>query len=132
MKPALKITFDYKLNVTDVRTIEPVYLDPFMYGPGFYGSPFYGRRFYGYGYDPFFWGPPVVQYQDRTTQLSRRELHLLISRYGDAKGLYDVRVNSRGQNPSLPAVMPYLVRSAFADFPGQSGVPRTIALQLPN
>ena len=132
-KPALKITFDYTVNVTDIHTVEPVYADPFFYGDGFYGSSgFYrgGHRYYGAGFDPFFWGPPTVAYRDRSFQLNRRQLHVLISRYADNKSLYDVKVNSQGENPSLSMVMPYLVRSAFADFPGKSGATRTVDLKM--
>lgn len=130
-QPALKITFDYSQTISDVRVIQPVYADPFFYGAGFYGRGFYGRGYYGLGYDSI-WGPPLVQYQDRTYQLSNRQMHLLISRYADSKSLYDVKVNSRGENPSLAVVMPYMVKSAFADFPGQSGSTRTIDLKMQN
>ena len=141
-KPGLKIQLDFNLDVTDVRSIQPVYADPYFYGSGFYGRGFYGNRFYnggfygrpyyGFGYDPYFWGPPVVTYEDRSYQVSKRRLHVLISRYADNKSLYDVTVDSQGSNPSLPAVMPYLVHSAFADFPGKSGVPHTVELKVNN
>ena len=128
-QPALKILLDYSLSVSDLRVIQPVYADPFFYGGGFYGRGFYGRSYYGMGFDPF-WGAPLVTYQDRTFQLNNRQLHVLISRYGDGKSLYDVKVMSRGENPSMSAVMPYLVKSAFADFPGRSGITRTIDLKM--
>ena len=128
-KPALKMTVDYSVAVSDLRTIEPVYVDPYFYGSPFYYPPFYRRGFYGFGYDPF-WFPPVVEYRDQTVQINRRQLHVLISRFVDGKSLYDVKVNSTGQNSSLPAVMPYLVKSAFADFPGPSGVTRTIDMKM--
>jgi hypothetical protein len=41
-----------------------------------------------------------------------------------------VTVKSEGTNSSLAAVMPYLVRSAFAEFPGENGVPRQIELKI--
>lgn len=128
-KPALKLTLDYAVAISDLRTIQPVYGDPFFYGSPFYYPSFYRRGFYGYGYDPF-WFPPVVEYRDQTIQINRRQLHVLISRFADGKSLYDVKVNSTGQNSSLPAVMPYLVKSAFADFPGPSGVTRTIDMKM--
>lgn len=145
-KPSLKITLDYQQQVADVRSIEPVVVDPYFYGPTFYGSGFYGQGGYrrgwygnrygvgypGFGYDPFFRGPQVVGYQDVTYQINRRQLHVLMSRYLDGKAVYDVRVNSQGQNPSLATVMPYLVRSAFADFPGKNGVTRTIEMKVDN
>ncbi|MEB0135880.1 DUF4136 domain-containing protein [Actimicrobium sp. CCC2.4] len=123
--PSLKITLSYNVDVVDVRTVQPVYGDPFFYGGGFYS-----RRHFGFGYDPFFRGPPVIDYQERIYQLHRRQLHVLIARHADGKSLYDVRVNSQGENPSLPAVMPYMVHSAFADFPGKNGMARTIDLKM--
>ena len=139
-KPSLKITFDYGQQIVDVRTIEPVVVDPYFYGSGFYGGGFYGRGpyrrgfyggpFIGYGIDPFYWGPPLVRYQDVSYPVSHRQLHLLISRYTDSKSVYEVTVRSQGQNPSLAAVMPYMVRSAFSNFPGQSGVTRTIDMKM--
>lgn len=150
-KPSLKITVDFDQKIADVRTIQPVAIDPYFYGGGFYGSGFfgggafrhgyYGSRFgygypgYGYpgfGYDPYFYGPPAVAYQDVTYQVARRQLHVLISRYLDGKAAYDVTVNSQGQNLSLATVMPYLVRGAFADFPAKNGVTRTIDMKMDN
>ncbi|GAA4033898.1 DUF4136 domain-containing protein [Actimicrobium antarcticum] len=129
-KPSLKIMLDFSVQSVDVRVVQPVYADPFFYGPGFYGRGFYSRRHFGAGFDPFYWGPLMVEYQDRTYQLNRRQLHVTISRYADGKSLYDVKVQSQGENPSLAAVMPYLVQSAFVDFPGKSGGSRTIDLKI--
>lgn len=142
-KPSLKITFDFSQRIVDVRAIQPVVVDPYFYGHRFYGAGFYGRGafrggFYGagvggyggYGVDPFYWGPPVVQYQDVSYALSQRQLHLMIRRYADNKSVYDVTVQSQGQNPSLAAVMPYMVRSAFTGFPGPNGVTRTIEMKM--
>jgi hypothetical protein len=46
------------------------------------------------------------------------------------KKLYETTVVSEGTNSSLAAVMPFMVRSAFTDFPGPSGVPRRVELKL--
>lgn len=145
-KPSLKILIDFDQHIADVRTIQPVAIDPYFSGSAFYGNGFYGygpyrHGFYGsrfgygfpgFGYDPYFYGPPAVVYQDVTYQVARRQLHVLIRRYIDGKAVYDVKVNSQGQNLSLVTVMPYLVRSAFADFPGKSGVTRTVDMKIDN
>ena len=128
--PTLKIVLSYNVNVADVRTVQPVYVDPFFYGGGFYGGGFYSRRHFGFGYDPFFRGPPVVDYQELVYQVYKRQLHVLISRHADGKSLYDVRVNSQGENPALTVVMPYMVRSAFAEFPGKNGTARIIDMKM--
>jgi hypothetical protein len=54
----------------------------------------------------------------------------LIAGNKDGKKLFDVTVNSDGDNGSLAFAMPYMVRSAFTDFPGKSGVPHRIDLKI--
>ncbi|MEC5216973.1 hypothetical protein RCH09_001929 [Actimicrobium sp. GrIS 1.19] len=129
-KPALKVTLSFAANEVDVTSVEPVFVDPYFYGSGYYGRGFYPRPFYRGAYDPFFWGPPTVAYQQRSYALQRRQLQVRISRNADGKSLYDVKVNSEGENSSLAAVMPYMVRSAFAEFPGKSGATRTVEMKM--
>lgn len=133
----LKVAMSYDINVRDIRVVEPVLLDPW-YGSAFYGprwrghgyySPFYGP-FYGPYYSPFFYAPPIVQQRETRYQLANRQLKIVMSQAADSRKIYDVTVSSEGTNTSLAAVMPYLVRSAFADFPGKSGVPRRIELKM--
>jgi len=57
-------------------------------------------------------------------------LHVVIMQAADGKKLYDTTVVSEGSNGSLAAIMPYLVRSMFADFPGKNGVPRQVELKM--
>lgn len=129
----LKVAMNYDVNVRDIRVVEPVLIDPW------YGSPFYGPRwrahgyygpFYGPYYSPLWYAPPLVQQRETRYQLANRQLKILISQAADSRKLYDVTVTSEGTNPSLAAVMPYMVRSAFVDFPGKSGVPRRIELKV--
>lgn len=126
----LKVTMGYNMNVRDVRVVEPVIVDPW-YGPPFYGPRWHGGYgYYGPFYDPFWYGAPLVGQRDTRFQLFTRQLNVTIAQTADAKKLYDVTVNSEGTNGSLAAVMPYMVRSAFADFPGKSGVPRRVELKM--
>jgi hypothetical protein len=127
----LKVGIQYSLSARDVRVVEPVFTDPF-YGPAW--GPFFGPRwshagFYSPFYDPFWYAQPT-QMIERNFQVFTRRLRIPISRSADGKMLYDVTVNSEGTNGSLPAVMPYLVRSAFEDFPGKNGVPRRVELKM--
>ena len=128
----LRVAFDYNVKVRDVRMIQPVFVDPYWYDSGFYAPYYYRRDFYGRSfdsfYDPFWYGPPVVAYQQSDYQLYHRQLHIGIVQARDGKKLYQVTVDSEGRNGSLAAVMPYMVRSAFADFPGKSGVARQVEL----
>lgn len=125
----LKVTMRYSVNVRDVRVVQPVIVDPW------HGSPFFGPRWPGYGYygpfyDPFWYGPPLVQQRESRYQLFTRQLKVVIAQAADSKKLYDATIDSEGTNGSLAAVMPYMVRSAFGDFPGQSGVPRRVELKM--
>jgi hypothetical protein len=124
----LKVALRYSIDVRDIRVIQPVIVDS-------WGSPWYGPRWHRYGplnpfYDPFWPGIPVVAYQDARYQLFTRLLNVTISQTVDARKLFDVTVKSEGSNGSLATVMPYMVRSAFAEFPGRSGVPRIVNLKM--
>lgn len=125
----LKVTVATSMTSRDVRVIETVPVDPW------YGSPYYGPAwprfgYYGPFYDPFWYGPPLVQQRDVQYTLYTRQLKIGIVRVADGKRLYDVTVDSQGTNSSLAEVMPYMIRSAFTDFPGPSGVPRIIKLKM--
>jgi hypothetical protein len=128
---ALTVAMEYKVDTRDVRVVEPVAVDPYpWYGPGFYGPywPHYGY-YHPFAY-PYWYGPPIVEQRESRYRLFTRELKIGIARVADGKKLHDVTVKSEGTNNSLPAVMPYMIRSAFKDFPGPSGVPRTISLKM--
>jgi hypothetical protein len=122
--PALKATFNYSISVRDVREIYPVVVQP--YGPSPMWHPYYGAMYYS----PFWYGPPIVEHQESTYQVFTRQLRVVLARRQDGQKLYETTVVSEGSNGSLAAVMPYLVRSAFADFPGTSGVPRVVELKM--
>jgi len=130
---ALKVTLRYGIDSRDVRVVEQVPVDPYWYGAPFYG-PFFGPPWrYGYYspfYDPFWYGAPLMVPRETNYQLFTRRLNIAIARAADGRKLYDVSVNSEGRIGSLPAVMPAMIRAAFADFPGPNGVPRQIDLKL--
>lgn len=131
VQPArLKVTLVYGVKVRDVRVIEGTMSDPFWYNSPLYAHRWRGRGYYGPFYDPFWPIAPTTEYVDNTYQVYSRQVRIGMAQLPSAKKLYDVTVNSEGTNGSLAAVMPYLVRSAFIDFPGQSGVPRTITLTM--
>jgi 2-keto-4-pentenoate hydratase/2-oxohepta-3-ene-1,7-dioic acid hydratase in catechol pathway len=127
----LKVGLNYRIQAREVTVMQPVYTDP--YWPYGYDHPFYGPRwrgYYGPYSDPFWYPTPVTQYREVRYQVFRLQLNIVITRSKDAKKLYDVRVDSDGDNGTLAFAMPYMVRSAFADFPGQSGVPRHLKLEI--
>ena len=58
----------------------------------------------------------------------RRELQVSIKDRSD-KRLFDVTVHNMSDELSTPQLMPALVHSAFAGFPGPSGTVRRVELQ---
>jgi hypothetical protein len=124
-KPALKAAMSYSINGRDVREVYPVVVHPYPY---WYGPAW--RGYYGPFYDPFWYGPPIVEQRMSQYQLFNRQLRISLSRMTDSKKLFETTVVSEGTNGTLATIMPYLVRSAFAEFPGKSGVPRRIELKM--
>lgn len=84
-----------------------------------YGTPSYG----------------VVGYGTRTDTVFTRYLSIDIadttgSAGGAGRKICEVRAISTGTDGQLAAVMPAIIRSAFEEFPGVSGVPRTVRSPL--
>jgi len=131
---ALKVAMRFTTTDVPVRVVQPVMVDEFSYfGPRY--SAFYGPRFGPRGrfarwhhpfYDPF-WSP-VPAYQVSIEHQYRRELQVSIKDKTD-KRLFDVTVHNLSRHLSTPEVMPALVQSAFAGFPGPSGQVRRVELQ---
>jgi len=128
-KAQLKVRFRYGSDARDVRVIEPVVVDHAYYAPfyGGWGSPYWGNPFGPFG-DPF-WPHMYVQQRESQYVLHTRRLNITLAQASDNRNLFDVTVVSEGRNGNLAGVMPYMVKSAFTDFPGPSGVPRRIELK---
>ena len=109
-----------------MRVVEPVSVDLVRTG---FRPAVYPHHTYGPYAEPFWFGPPLVVPVERNFVSYNRTLEITIARAADGKNLPLV-VHGQGQNPSLPAVMPAMVRSAFTDFPGPSGVPRVLEVKL--
>jgi len=128
--PQLKVALDYGIDGRDVRSIEPVLVDPFWIGPPPLYGPYRSRfGYFGPFYDPF-WYPPMVQQRETSYRLYTRWLEVTITRAADGRQLYQARVKSEGRIDALPTVMPAMIRAAFTDFPGPNGVPRQIEVKL--
>jgi hypothetical protein len=119
------VTFDYGAQETQIMTRRAY--DPYFYGPpGFYGPPWGYGRFYGaYG---GYWGPewvdvPVVGYRDFLNLQIRDVSHANTEVYRSSASAFSSR-------PDLVNIMPYLVRSIFDNFPGNSGSQRVIRYKL--
>ena len=124
----LQVGIRYQVDARDMHVVEPMVVDPW-YGPGF-GRYRYPYGFYGPYADPFLFAPPMVQPVERRFVSYSRKVEITIGRVAGGKNLVQVVVHSQGQNPSLAAVMPAMVRSAFSDFPGPSGVPRVLEVKV--
>jgi hypothetical protein len=133
---ALKVSMRFMTTDIPVRTVEPIYPMSYARSPFFYSSAYYrpywgGRRGWGGGwyspfYDPFWTGMP--EFTETVRHVYRRELQVAIKTM-DGKRLFDVTVHNNSRVMSTPYVMPALVQSAFAGFPGVSGVARTVELK---
>lgn len=110
----------------DMMTVrQPVYYDPWpMYG--YYGRPYWGP-WGGFGpYGP--WGP--TGYVDQSYPVFIHALQIRMTDRATGREVYKVSaVNSTG-DASLFNAMPYLARSALADFPLGNGTVRTVTLPL--
>jgi len=111
----------------DMMTVrQPVYYDPWpMYGP--WGGPFGGGPWGPWGpYGP--WGP--AGYVDQSYPIYIHALQIRMNDRKTGRETYKVTaVNSTG-DPSLYQAMPYLVRSALANFPLGNGTVRTVTLPV--
>lgn len=130
----LKVDFSTRISGRDVRVVDTVLVDSWSgmpwYGPGFY-SPYWGFPGYGYPfYGPGWGGVPVAREQETRYTVFHRELTLKITDAESVRSLYEVTVRSDGREGNLAKVMPYLVASAFKDFPGKSGVPQVVELKM--
>lgn len=134
--PSLAVSMRFLTTDVPVRVIQPVFshFDHYWMPRTAFMRPY--RRGYGYGYwrgyyspfyDPFWYGTP--SYQETIVHHYKRQVHVGIKSIKDGKRLFDVTVNNMSRNASTPDIMPALVQSAFAEFPGVSGVARTVELK---
>jgi hypothetical protein len=73
---------------------------------------------------------PVARERERRYTMFQRQLTLKITDARSQQRVYEITVRSDGEGSSLATVMPYLVESAFKDFPGQNGRTRIIELKM--
>jgi hypothetical protein len=134
--PELTVAMQFSTTVRPVRVVEVV--DPFWntrgYGHGYYRGPWAYRSGYP-GFSPYFspFYDPFMHRQPEFVETIRdgydRQLEVNINAR-DGRKLFDVTVRNSSTIFSTALVMPAMVKSAFVDFPGQSGVPHQIELKL--
>jgi hypothetical protein len=98
--------------------------------PVFYGSPWpgpYWRPFNPWGpFGPF--GPFPPDYVTQSYPVFTHTLGIRISERVSGKEVYNVTARNTSEDPSLVHAMPYLVRSALADFPLANGAVKTVRI----
>lgn len=133
--PALRVSMQFTTTSAPIRVVQaydPFYIPSAHFG---FGPRYYNRRGYGYYgagwnnpfHDPFWGGMP--QYRVATVPNYQREVRVAIKSASDNSRLFDVTVHNQSRDPSTPHVMPALVQSAFAGFPGPNGGARRIELK---
>lgn len=131
---ALTVSFNAMVSAKDFRVVETVVVDSWSgmpwYGPGYYAPYWGGWPGYSPFYGPFGPGMPVARAQERRYTVFYRELKLNINDATAGRPLYEVTVRSEGRDGNLARIMPYLVRSAFTEFPGKSGTPRIVEMKI--
>lgn len=128
--PKLKVAIEYGSTLREVKIAQPVRVDPFWH----HSAPYYFRwhrsGYRTYFYDPFWMNPPVYEYHQMDHTYYERQLRIKIAEAQGGKTLYETTVDNSGINESLAPVMPYMIRSAFTEFPGKSGQPHRVNLKI--
>jgi len=115
------IELAYGIRSDIVTVAEPVYYNPW---PG----PYWGRPFDPWG--P--WGPFPTAYVNQSYPVFTHLLGLRITERASGKEVYNVSARNFGGESSLVRAMPYLARSALADFPLGNGAVHTVKIPVGN
>lgn len=112
------VGLDYSVHGDAMTVTRPVY----------YGNPWgpYWRPFDPWG--PF--GPFPSGYVSQTYPVFTHTLGVRITERTSGKEVYNVTARTTSDESSLVRTMPYLVRSALADFPIGNGVVRTVRIPI--
>jgi len=96
--------------------------------PVFYGNPWAGPYWRPMGpWGPF--GPFPPDYVTQTYPVFTHQLAIRITERSSGKEVYNVTARNTDEESSLVRAMPYLVRSALADFPLGNGTVRTVRVR---
>lgn len=123
------VSMDYGAAPGMVRVAETYYNDPW-YGPwGPYWGPYggYYRPYGPWGWGPGYWPPQTVV---RDVPVTFSNLRIYFKDTASGKRVYQITARNTTEGGSLPAVMPYMIRSALSEFPSESGRPRRVTLEV--
>jgi hypothetical protein len=121
------VKFEYDATPRTVQVREMVYPEPYLPGPFYRPWPGHWGPYGPWGW-PGQWPPYVVE---RDIHVTQHALRVMLTEARGGQRVYQVTAlheTMSGMNPA--AVMPYLVRSAFAEFPASHGQPRQVTLPV--
>jgi hypothetical protein len=124
-----RVELSYSIRGGMVTVQQPVYYDPWpMYG-GWYGRPYGWGGYGGFGgWGGWDMGP--AGYVDQTYPIFIHSLQIRMTERESGREVYKVTASNSGGESSLVRAMPYLIRSALADFPLANGTVRTVKIPL--
>lgn len=115
-KPELRVAMGLKGSEFAYRVV----YDPYPLGRPL---PWYGLR--SPWHSPFY-RPGWYDLPEQQKRVTRRELHVSITRAADGKRLWEATVRNEEESGEDFEIMPILVYSAFVGFPGPNGGTRQI------
>ena len=117
------VGLSYGIRSDMVTVAQPVYYNPWP-------APYWGRG----AFDPWGpwgpWGPAPMAYVNESYPIFTHLLGVRITERVSGKEVYNVTARNSGGESSLVRAMPYLARSALADFPLGNGVVHTVRFPL--
>ncbi|MFM0170372.1 DUF4136 domain-containing protein [Paraburkholderia sediminicola] len=115
------VGLSYGIRSDMVTVSEPVYYNPWP-------APYWG---YGRPFDPWGpWGAFPTSYVNQSYPIFTHLLGVRITERASGKEVYNVTARNSGGESSLVRAMPYLARSALADFPLGNGVVHTVKIPV--
>ncbi|NYH13516.1 DUF4136 domain-containing protein [Paraburkholderia bryophila] len=116
------VGLSYGIRSDMVTVSEPVYYNPWP-------APYWGRPFDPWGpWGPY--GPFPNAYVNQSYPIFTHLLGVRITERATGKEVYNVTARNSGAESSLVRAMPYLARSALADFPLGNGIVHTVKIPL--
>ncbi|MFM0594035.1 MULTISPECIES: DUF4136 domain-containing protein [Paraburkholderia] len=116
------VGLSYGIRSDMVTVSQPVYYNPWP-------APYWGRPFDPWGpWGPY--GPFPNAYVNQSYPIFTHLLGVRITERATGKEVYNVTARNSGAESSLVRAMPYLARSALADFPLGNGIVHTVKIPL--
>lgn len=116
------VGLSYGIRSDMVTVAQPVYYNPWP-------APYWGRPFDPWGpWGPY--GPFPNAYVNESYPIFTHLLGVRITERATGKEVYNVTARNSGAESSLVRAMPYLARSALADFPLGNGIVHTVKIPL--